>query len=113
MNRGNLTLTVAVLALLAGCGAPPSNNDSSTTSAAIASPAPATPSDAEYLQRLHDSWVLNHYGPEVLLREGHKVCDSIQQGMTTSQVVGMVLSDLPESSSAIQVVTAAKVGLGC
>ena len=59
------------------------------------------------------SWVLNHYGPEVLLREGHKVCDSIKGGMTEAEAVDMVLSDLPESSGAFQVVSAAKVGLGC
>jgi Protein of unknown function (DUF732) len=73
----------------------------------------ASADDGDYLRLLEDSWVLNHYGPEVLLREGHKVCDSIQQGMTDSQAVDMVSSDLPESSAAIQVVTAAKLGLGC
>jgi hypothetical protein len=69
--------------------------------------------DSAYLQLLQDSWVLNHYGPEVLLREGHKVCDSIKGGMTEAEAVDMVLSDLPESSGAFQVVSAAKVGLGC
>ena len=73
----------------------------------------ASADDGDYLRLPKDSYLLNVYGSEVLLREGHKVCDSIRRGMTDAEAVDMVLSDLPESSGAFQVVAAAKAGLGC
>jgi hypothetical protein len=50
MNRGNLTLAAAAVVLVSGCGAPSSNNGSSTTSKATettASPTVAKPSDGD------------------------------------------------------------------
>jgi len=57
----------------------------------------------------------SHYSGQQLIAEGYKVCEAIHHGgMTDMQAIDMVENDLAVSSSAaIDVYTAATIGLGC
>ncbi len=82
---------------------------------ALATAAPAAADDSKYLNLLNGDEFYDRLGPNVLLQEGHKVCQLIATGTPDDIDLGrMVARDLSVSLfSASQVIAAANVGLGC
>ena len=82
--------------------------------AVLAAAPQAHADDAAYLNLLTNTWVYQRLGPDVLVSEGHKVCDSFAQGGDFSQANDMVRADLNVPViTAEGIVTAASEGLGC
>jgi hypothetical protein len=81
----------------------------------LALPAPQAHADEDvYLQALQGKEFYSTLGPQVLLREGHKVCNGVSSGDDESSLIDMVQGDLNLSAfSAGFVVGAAESGLGC
>ncbi|MBS4728868.1 DUF732 domain-containing protein [Mycobacterium sp. SM1] len=71
--------------------------------------------DSDYLNALSDKYFYQELGPQVLLSEGYKVCDDIdEQGDDEMGAINMVKSDLSVSDFAAgEIVGAAMAGLGC
>jgi Protein of unknown function (DUF732) len=93
-------ITAALAVTIAIAGAAPAT-------IAVAGAAPDQAADREYLQRLQDQ--LSFLSAQQLLAEGHKVCDVINQGVGSSNVVVTVSKDLGISLSAATYVVSAAV----
>jgi hypothetical protein len=82
--------------------------------ALVAFAPPALADDDLYLEVISGSLYYKKYGADALLQEGYKVCEAVSQGYDFSDVISMIQSDLPVSSSAAgEIYGAATAGLGC
>ncbi len=81
----------------------------------VAATPQARADDDAFLDVLSDTYFYQKYGPKVLLNEGYKVCNAIdEQGASEEEAIDMVQSDLDVSPFAAgEIVGAAMAGLGC
>lgn len=71
-------------------------------------------SDEFYLDILNGLPVYTQHSKQILVQEGHKVCNSIHHGGSEDSTTSMVESDLGTSNiNAYRLVVAAELGLGC
>lgn len=76
--------------------------------------AAAAPDDDFYLDTLSGLPISEQHSEQVLLQEGHKVCNAVKHGATEDIATDMVQSDLGASNyQAYRLVTAAELGLDC
>ncbi|MBV8928277.1 MAG: DUF732 domain-containing protein [Mycobacteriaceae bacterium] len=81
-------------------------------SVAVWCAAPAAAGDSSYLRLLQDKY--SFLSAQQLLAEGHKVCDVLDRGVSSSTAVNMVSKDLAASLEVSDdIVAAAADELGC
>ncbi|MCV7228430.1 DUF732 domain-containing protein [Mycolicibacterium komossense] len=80
----------------------------------LAAAPPAQADVGAFLDYFHGDTISWIYGPQRLVDEGYRVCQSFDGGMKTQDAVWMVETDLSVPRySAVKMVTAARQGLGC